>query len=56
MIFFFRLGDVGKVVTEIHNARADLAAATSSNNPNHNGGKTPPWLITEFGSSCNQGQ
>jgi hypothetical protein len=49
------LGDVGRVVREIHEARADLNNATHGDNPNHPSGKTPPWLITEFGASCNQG-
>ena len=49
------LGDVGKVVKEIHAARADLENVTATDHPNHPAGKTPPWLITEFGSSCNQG-
>jgi hypothetical protein len=36
-------------------ARADLNNVTSGDHPlNHPKGKTPPWLITEFGSSCNQ--
>ena len=49
------LGDVGKVVGVINEGRAELNNATSGDNPNHPSGKTPPWLITEFGASCNQG-
>jgi hypothetical protein len=49
------LGDVGRVVKDIHQARAELDNVTSADHPNHPAGKTPPWLITEFGSSCNQG-
>lgn len=49
------LGDVTKVVHDIQKARADLNNVTSTNHSNHPAGKTPPWLITEFGSSCNQG-
>ena len=49
------LGDVGRLVREIHQARADLENATSGDGPNHPAGKAPPWLITEFGASCNQG-
>ena len=46
------LGDADKVVDEIHKARADLNNATSADHPlNHPNGKTPPWLITEFGVS-----
>ena len=48
------LGDAGRVVGEIAAARADLVKATSGDGPNHPKGKTPPWLITEFGDSCNQ--
>ena len=48
-------GIVSKLVRTIKAARSDLNNATSGNNPNHPGGKTPPWLITEFGASCNQG-
>ena len=32
-------------------ARAILDNSTSGGGPNHPGGKTPPWLITEFGAS-----
>jgi hypothetical protein len=49
------LGDAGRVVSAIHTARADLDNVTSSDHPNHPHGKTPPWIITEFGDSCNQG-
>ena len=49
------LGDVERVVQDIQTARADLDNVTATNHPNHPAGKTPPWLITEFGSSCNQG-
>ena len=49
------LGDVERVVKDIQTARADLDNVTATNHPNHPAGKTPPWLITEFGSSCNQG-
>jgi len=50
------LNDAGRVVRTINAARADLNNVTAGNNPlNHPSGKTPPWLITEFGSSCNQG-
>lgn len=49
------LGDVGKVVHAIESARAELDNVTSTNHPDHPEGKTPKWLITEFGASCNQG-
>ena len=49
------LGDVDRVVKSIHDARADLVNATAKDGMNHPKGKTPKWLITEFGSSCNQG-
>lgn len=49
------LGSADRVVKEIRLARADLDNATSSDHPNHPKGKTPPWIITEFGDSCNQG-
>ena len=49
------LGDVEYVVNAIAKGRSDLNNATSGNSPNHPAGKTPPWLITEFGASCNQG-
>jgi len=50
------LGDVNKVVTDIAKARADLNNLTArAGGVNHKDGQPPPWLITEFGSSCNQG-
>jgi hypothetical protein len=49
------LGDVGKVVKRIGEARAELNNVTSGDSPSHPAGKTPPWLITEFGASCAQG-
>jgi xylan 1,4-beta-xylosidase len=49
------LGDVGRVVRMIGTAMSDLKNATSGDHPNHPAGKTPPWLITEFGDSCSQG-
>lgn len=49
------LSDVDRVVTAIEAARVILNDSTASDKPSHEGGKTPPWIITEFGSSCNQG-
>lgn len=49
------LSDAGIVVRQIKAARVILDDATASDRPSHKGGKAPPWIITEFGSSCNQG-
>lgn len=49
------LGDADRVVQGIRKARLDLNNVTASDGPNHPSGQSPPWLITEFGSSCNQG-
>jgi xylan 1,4-beta-xylosidase len=49
------LGDVGRVVKEISAAMSDLKNVTSGDHPNHPAGKTPPWIITEFGDTSHQG-
>jgi xylan 1,4-beta-xylosidase len=49
------LGDVDEVVKKIHAGRAILTNVTSSDHSNHPQGKSPPWIITEFGDNCGQG-